>query len=141
MAKKETRKVSLSKSEQMARVRSRDTGPEMKVRKLLSARGVRYRLHRKDLPGRPDIYVGRLRLAIFVNGCFWHGHNCPRAGRVKTNTDFWDTKILGNVERDRRSKERLRDMGVDTVTLWTCEAARFGVVCRNIAVRYLKAAR
>jgi DNA mismatch endonuclease (patch repair protein) len=141
MAKKETRKIALSKSEQMSRVRSRDTEPELLVRRLLSEHGVRYRLHRRDLPGTPDVFVGRLKLAVFVNGCFWHGHGCPRAGRPRTNADFWQKKIAGNVERDRRSRERLKGLGIKAVTLWTCEVAGFSAACRKIARRYAKAFR
>lgn len=141
MAKKETGTVTLSKSEQMSRVRSRDTKPELLVRRLLSSLGVRYRLHQRDLPGRPDLYVGRLRLAVFVNGCFWHGHDCPRAGQSKTNADFWKQKIARNVARDRQALERLKEMGVQTLILWTCETAGFSAACRDLARRYNKAAR
>lgn len=141
MAKNETRKVTLSKSEQMSRVRSRGTEPELLVRRLLSSLGVRYHLHRRDLPGRPDLYVGRLRLAVFINGCFWHGHGCLRAGQSKTNTDFWKNKIAQNVARDRLAIERLEKMGVRTLTLWTCEAAGFPAACRDLARRYGKIAR
>src|SRR5665213_2958961 len=136
MAKETVRKVTLSKSEQMARVRSKDTKPELLVRRCLSSHGVRYRLHRRDLPGKPDLYNGRLRLAIFVNGCFWHGHGCSRAGRLRTNADFWNQKIAGNVDRDRRSLERLEEMGVQTMTLWTCESSGFPEACCQIARRY-----
>lgn len=141
MAQKETRKIALTKSEQMSRVRSRDTAPELLVRRILTDLGVHYRLHRRDLPGRPDVYVGRLRLAIFVNGCFWHGHGCERAGRSKTNADFWQKKIAGNVARDRLAEERLKEMGVRVVNLWTCEVAGFLAICKNIARRYEKAVR
>lgn len=141
MAKEKTRKVALLKSAQMSRVRSRDTGPELRVRRLLSDMGVRYRLHRRDLPGRPDLYIGRLRLAIFVNGCFWHGHDCRRGGRSKTNADFWEQKIAGNLARDRRSVDRLKEQGVEIVTLWTCEIAGFPAACRNIARRYTRASQ
>lgn len=130
----------MNKSEQMARVRSRDTQPELLVRRLFSSSGVRYRLHRKDLPGRPDLYVGRLRLAIFVNGCFWHGHDCKRAGRPKANADFWTEKIGRNAARDRLSLERLEGMGVATLTLWTCQLERFAPICRRIVARYRRAA-
>jgi DNA mismatch endonuclease (patch repair protein) len=130
----------LSKSEQMSRVRSRDTGPELLLRSLLSERGVRYRLHRKDLPGRPDLFIGRLGLAIFVNGCFWHGHECPRGGPPKTNADFWKGKITRNVDRDRRVLGQLREMGVTTMTLWTCELQHFPTISNRIARRYQAAA-
>lgn len=131
----------MTKSEQMSRVRSRDTQPEKVVRHLLSREGVRYRLHRKDLPGRPDVYVGRLRLAIFINGCFWHGHNCTRGGRPKTNADFWRRKLGRNVARDQLALEQLEEMDVQTLSLWTCESDGFSVACRRIASRYHRAAR
>ena len=120
----------------MARVRSCDTQPEKLVRHLLSALGVRYRLQRKDLPGRPDLYVSRLRLAIFVNGCFWHSHECARGKRPKTNSKFWDEKIQRNKIRDRDAVQRLERMGVDTLTFWTCDTVRFASFCRSIARRY-----
>lgn len=141
MAKKETWPVALSKSEQMSRVRSRDTQPELRVRRLLSRLGVRYRLHRRDLPGRPDLYVGRLRLAIFVNGCFWHGHDCPRGRQPKTNVRFWREKIARNVARDDRVAQRLEDMGVSILVLWTCEVNYLTRTCRSIARRYGMALR
>jgi DNA mismatch endonuclease (patch repair protein) len=129
----------MNKSEQMSRVRSRDTQPELLVRRLLSAQRVRYRLHRRDLPGRPDLYIGRLRLAIFVNGCFWHGHGCDRGRQAKTNADFWQQKIARNIARDTNALERLKEMGVDTLTLWTCQIAAFPAACKSIARRYATA--
>ena len=117
-------------------MRSRDTQPEMLARRLLSSLGVRYRLHRKDLPGRPDLYVGRLRLAIFMNGCFWHGHDCSRGSRPKMNADFWKEKIDRNAARDREAAERLEEMGVETLTVWTCKLKTLGAICRRIARRY-----
>lgn len=140
MAIERTRRATLSKSEQMSRVRSNDTRPEKLVRTLLSGLGVRYRLHRNDLPGRPDLYIGRLRLAIFVNGCFWHGHNCARAGHVKTNTDFWHQKIAKNVRRDAHAIERLDEMGIDSLTFWTCQESQFPLTCGRLARLYKKAA-
>lgn len=137
MVKAQTRQVGgLSKSEQMARVRSRNTKPEMLVRKVLSSLGVRYRLHRKELPGCPDLYVGRLQLAVFVNGCFWHGHQCARGKRPKTNIDFWNKKIQRNKIRDRDAVQRLERMGVDTLTFWGCDTASVDLLCRRIARRY-----
>jgi len=131
----------LSKSEQMARVRSRDTRPEKLVRSILSNLGVRYRLHRKELPGRPDIYISRLRLAVFVNGCFWHNHDCARGRKPKTNVKFWHKKIRRNRARDRKALEGLRSIGVTAVTLWTCEYPKFEPLCRRIARHYMRALR
>jgi len=106
----------------MARVRSRDTTPELLVRSILAGLGYRYRLHRKDLPGNPDIaFIGR-RKAIFVSGCFWHGHDCKRGARVpKTNTDYWTAKIARNRARDRATLAALDAMGWSALTLFECE--------------------
>jgi DNA mismatch endonuclease (patch repair protein) len=131
----------MTKSQQMARVRSRDTQPELLMRRLLSSAGVHYRLHREDIPGRPDLYVGRLRLAIFVNGCFWHAHNCRRGHLPKTNADFWQKKIARNLARDRAVLDQLEKINVKALTLWTCEVGGFAPVCRRIANRYRRASR
>lgn len=129
----------MTKSQQMARVRSKNTKPELLVRKLLSAEGVRYRLHRADLPGRPDLYIGRLHLAVFINGCFWHGHHCARGQRPKTNARFWKKKIHTNIVRDKRAREALHDMGLSDERLWTCQEKTFPKRCRTIAERYREA--
>ncbi|MBD5657258.1 MAG: DNA mismatch endonuclease Vsr [Candidatus Eremiobacteraeota bacterium] len=107
--------MALSIGERMARVRTKGTAPELEVRSLLSREGVRYRLHRRDLPGTPDVYVPRLRLAIFVHGCFWHGHDCRRGSRPKTNTTFWNVKILRNIARDGRTRTELTDLGIESL--------------------------
>jgi DNA mismatch endonuclease (patch repair protein) len=122
--------------ERMARVRTKGTAPELEVRRLLSREGVRYRLHRRDLPGTPDLYVPRLRLAVFVHGCFWHGHECPRGSRPKTNTDFWTVKIATNMERDERARAALADRGIDSLELWTCRHASFAIHCAIVGRRY-----
>lgn len=126
----------MNKSEQMARVRSRDTAPEISVRRALSRLGVRYRLHRKDLPGKPDVYVGRLRLAIFVNGCFWHGHDCPRGKRPSSNTEFWNTKIERNRNRDAKVVTELAERGIESLTLWQCALRDCDAVATKVAERY-----
>jgi DNA mismatch endonuclease (patch repair protein) len=106
----------------MRRVRSRDTTPELKVRKALTAMGLRYRLHRKDLPGSPDIVMPGRRLAIFVHGCFWHGHDCARGARIpKANQDYWLAKIGRNRDRDTRNAEALAALGWRVLVLWECE--------------------
>jgi DNA mismatch endonuclease (patch repair protein) len=110
------------RSQVMARVKGRDTAPELKVRKLLTAMGARYRLHRKDLPGAPDIVLPGRRLAIFVHGCFWHGHDCARGARVpKQNRDYWEAKIGRNRARDQRTRGELEALGWRPLTLWECE--------------------
>lgn len=106
----------------MRRVKGRNTTPEMKVRKALTRLGARYRLHRKDLPGNPDIVMPGRRLAIFVHGCFWHGHDCARGARVpKQNREYWVTKVGRNVARDGRSAEALAAQGWRVEVIWECE--------------------
>ncbi len=106
----------------MRRVKGRDTGPELKVRRLLWSAGVRYRLQRRDLPGRPDIVLAGRRAAVFVHGCFWHGHACSRGARQpKANADYWIAKIARNVHRDARVQAELRERGWRPVIVWECE--------------------
>lgn len=106
----------------MARVKSRDTKPELLLRRLLTDLGARYRLHRKDLPGSPDVVLAGRRLAIFVHGCFWHGHDCPRGSRVpKANRDYWLAKVARNVARDERNRADLAQAGWRVETVWECE--------------------
>jgi DNA mismatch endonuclease (patch repair protein) len=110
------------RSELMAHVRSRDTKPELAVRRALSANGYRYRLHRPDLPGRPDIVIPRLRLVIFVHGCFWHHHRgCRKATFPRTNAAFWTEKITANALRDRRDRRRLLAMDWRVLVIWECQ--------------------
>jgi len=109
------------RSTRMAAVRQKHTTPELRLRRLLHAAGYRYRLHRRDLPGTPDIVFPGRRKAIFVNGCFWHGHDC-RAGRLPaTNQSYWDGKIEANVRRDARKGAELQELGWRTLTVWQCE--------------------
>ncbi len=106
----------------MASVKSGDTVPEMVVRSLIHSLGFRFRLHRCDLPGKPDIVLSRHRKVVFVHGCFWHGHGCQRGSRVpKTNTEYWVAKIDKNVIRDRKSVEQLRAQGWESLIIWECE--------------------
>jgi DNA mismatch endonuclease (patch repair protein) len=106
----------------MRRVKGRDTAPEMKVRRLLWRMGARYRLQRKDLPGKPDIVLPGRRLAIFVHGCFWHGHDCARGARVpKANREYWIGKVAKNRVRDIDARARLEAAGWRVETIWECE--------------------
>jgi DNA mismatch endonuclease (patch repair protein) len=106
----------------MRRVKGRDTKPEMIVRRALTRLGARYRLHRKDLPGSPDVAMPGRRLALFVHGCFWHGHDCARGARVpKQNRDYWLAKVARNRARDARNRDELAAMGWRAETLWECE--------------------
>jgi DNA mismatch endonuclease (patch repair protein) len=106
----------------MRRVKGRNTAPEMTVRRALTKLGARYRLHRKDLPGNPDIVLPGRKLAIFVHGCFWHGHDCARGARVpKQNREYWVAKVGRNVARDERGREALAALGWRVETIWECE--------------------
>ena len=111
-----------ARSAVMRRVQGRDTGPELKVRRSLTRLGARYRLHRADLPGRPDIVLPGRRLAIFVHGCFWHGHDCLRGARVpEARRDYWTAKVAGNRARDARNLSALAESGWRVETVWECE--------------------
>ncbi len=118
----------------MRAVKSRNTTPELAVRKLLRPRYPGYRLHRADMPGKPDLaYVGK-KVAIFVHGCFWHGHDCPRGARVpKTNTAYWLAKIERNRARDQRARSELESQGWSTVTIWECELKQPDRILRKVA--------
>lgn len=106
----------------MAAVRSKDTKPEMVVRKYLWSRGFRYRVNNPRLPGHPDIVLRKYHTCIFVNGCFWHGHEgCKYFRMPKTNTEFWERKISRNRERDREEQKQLARMGWHCITVWECE--------------------
>jgi DNA mismatch endonuclease, patch repair protein len=111
-----------ARSRNMSRIRGRDTGPELIVRRLLHRLGYRFRLQRKDLPGRPDIVLSKYRSVIFVHGCFWHGHaGCKRAGRPGSNTAFWNAKIDRTIERDARTTAELLQSGWQVHVIWECE--------------------
>lgn len=110
------------RSEVMSRIKSRDTEPERLVRSMLHKMGYRFRLHRADLPGKPDLTLSRYQTVIFVHGCFWHRHKgCRFAYTPKTRTDFWVTKLESNVTRDRVVKKELRKLGWHVLTVWECE--------------------
>lgn len=108
------------RSAMMSNIRSTDTKPELLVRRLLHKLGYRYRLHRKDLPGRPDIVLPRYKAIILIHGCFWHGHECKIASKPKTNTAYWLPKIETNRMRDRRNVAALEALGWRVLTLWEC---------------------
>lgn len=109
------------RSEMMAGIRSKNTRPELVVRKTLHALGYRYRLHRKDLPGNPDIVLPKWKTVIFVHGCFWHGHaDCPLFRSPKSRTEFWEEKITGNRMRDAKTRESLISLGWRVVEVWEC---------------------
>lgn len=106
----------------MRAVRRKDTGPEKAIRGILTGLGIRYRLHRKDLPGTPDIVFPAKRKVIFVNGCFWHGHyGCPKGRPPSTRVEYWLPKISKNIANDLQNLERLERLGWRSLTIWQCE--------------------
>lgn len=116
------KKKPMTRSENMARVKNKDTKPEVYLRKLLWHEGFRYRINYKDLPGKPDIYLSKYKTVIFVNGCFWHMHEgCKLSAIPKTNHDFWKDKLEGNTERDKKNYKELEDMGKNVIVVWGCE--------------------
>ena len=108
------------RSERMSRVRDRDTLPEMIVRRMLHRLGYRFRLHRKDLPGKPDLVFVARRKVVFVHGCYWHGHGCRIGKPAKSNVEFWAAKMEANRARDARNEAALRAMGWDVLVVWQC---------------------
>ena len=110
------------RSQMMSGIRGRDTAPELIVRRIAHSLGHRFRLHRKDLPGRPDLVFPRYRLIVFVHGCFWHRHRgCRYAYMPKSRVPFWTKKFTGNVARDKRNQEALRNLGWRVLIIWECE--------------------
>ena len=110
------------RSDCMSKIRSKDTKPELALRKALFARGFRFRVNYKLLPGKPDIVLPKYKTVVFLHGCFWHKHEgCKYANTPKTNTKFWVDKITSNVERDKVNEEKLMALGWNVVTVWECE--------------------
>ena len=110
-----------TRSRIMAAVKCVNTKPEITVRKLIHRLGYRYRLHRKDLPGKPDVVFGPKRKAIFIHGCFWHNHDCSKGKLPKSNIEFWEPKLKGNRERDEKNIIELNNMGWKILEIWQCE--------------------
>jgi len=106
----------------MSRVKGRNTKPEILVRSFIHRMGLRFRVHRRDLPGNPDIVLPRYSKVVFVHGCFWHGHKyCPRSKRPSTHQSFWEAKLDSNIERDKRYRRELLRMGWKVLVIWQCE--------------------
>lgn len=105
----------------MQAVKSKNTAPELVVRRALFALGYRYRLHRRDLPGSPDIVFPERKKVVFVNGCFWHGHNCPRGRAPKSRKEFWYNKLEANRTRDACNIKELKKLGWRSFTVWQCQ--------------------
>ena len=124
----------MQRSEMMARIRNRDTTPELTVRRIAHRMGLRFRLHRTDLPGRPDLVFPKHRLAVFVHGCFWHRHEgCRHASTPKSRITFWTEKFAANVERDARQEAALRALGWRVLVIWQCETRDEAAVERKLA--------
>ena len=115
---------SQTRSAMMSGIRGKNTKPEIVVRRFLHRMGFRFRLHRRDLPGKPDIVLPRYRTVVEVRGCFWHRHKgCPFAYTPRSNREFWETKLNGNRDRDRRNLRKLGEMGWRVIEVWECELA------------------
>ncbi|MDF9276249.1 very short patch repair endonuclease [Arthrobacter sp. EH-1B-1] len=125
--------TSAQRSAHMAKIRSKDTKPELQVRRALHADGYRYRLHDRSLPGRPDLVFPGRKKVIFVNGCFWHGHDCPVGSRLpKSNTAFWSDKRRRNQERDSKQRTQLEELGWNHLDVWECEVRANPVLLAQI---------
>jgi DNA mismatch endonuclease, patch repair protein len=123
-----------TRSRIMRAVKGKDTTPEMTVRRMIHAMGYRYRLYRKDLPGKPDLVFPQLQKIIFINGCFWHGHDCARGARIpKTNRKYWQEKIARNCRRDAESIATLQSLGWRVAIIWECELKDLEKVKKRVA--------
>jgi DNA mismatch endonuclease (patch repair protein) len=117
------------RSYNMSRVKGKNTGPEILVRKFLHANGFRYKLHEKKLPGKPDIVLPKYKTVILINGCFWHGHkNCKYFTVPKTRTEWWLKKIGSNILNDKKIKKKLREKNWQIIVLWTCQLKRNKII-------------
>ena len=115
-------KVSEQRSRNMSAIKSKNTKPEIKVRKVLHSMGYRFRLHSKDLPGSPDIVLPKYKTVIFVHGCFWHRHeNCKYASNPKTRQEFWNKKFKENIKRDSEIQDKIKNLDWRSVVIWECE--------------------
>lgn len=119
----------------MRQIKGKDTKPEVILRQELHRMGYRFRLHRADLPGKPDIVLPKYRVAIYVNGCFWHGHSCQKGRRPKSNSEYWDAKLQRNRDRDKRIARECRELKWNRIVVWECELKRPEHAARRIAQR------
>jgi DNA mismatch endonuclease (patch repair protein) len=128
------------RSQNMAKIRARDTKPEMTVRRLLHALGYRFRLHKGDLPGKPDLVFASRKKVIFIHGCFWHQHSsssCKIARRPKSRGEYWNAKLDRNVERDGEVKKALARAGWGSMTIWECQIRKHPAAVARAAARFL----
>jgi len=115
------------RSQNMAKIRSKNTAPEILVRKELTEQGWKYRLHLSKLPGKPDVVIAKIKTAIFINGCFWHQHkDCKRRSMPKTNIDYWGKKLEGNIQKQKENMKNLRRLGWKTSIIWECQTKNKG---------------
>lgn len=135
---KRTRRVLLSLTERMARIKKVDTKPELLVRKILFANGFRYRLHRRDLPGNPDIVFPARRKVVLVHGCFWHRHDCPAGRKLPiSKPEYWEPKLRHNRERDQRNSAQLKRLRWRSLTVWECELSDLDRVTKRL-IKFLR---
>lgn len=135
--KMEKPKTDPERSAIMRSVKSKDTAPEMQVRRLVFSLGFRYRLHRTDLPGKPDLVFPKLKKVIFVHGCFWHGHRCARGNRIPINNrEYWIDKIEKNKRRDRLNSSLLQSLGWQSMVIWECSLKKLDTLNSSL-VAYL----
>ena len=130
---KAVNKISDQRSRNMAAIKSKNTKPEIAVRKLLHSMGYRFRLHRKDLPGSPDIVLPKYKTVIFVHGCFWHRHeNCKYASNPKTRKEFWENKFKANVKRDLEIQGKIKNIGWQSLVIWECDTRNISFMKNKI---------
>ena len=126
-------KVSEQRSRNMSAIKSKNTKPEIAVRKVLHSMGYRFRLHRKDLPGSPDIVLPKYKIVIFVHGCFWHRHkDCKYSTTPKTRREFWENKFKANLKRDLEIQEKIKNLDWRSVVIWECETRSFDDLRKRI---------
>lgn len=122
----------------MSHVGGKDTKPELIVRSILHRMGYRFRLHRRDLPGKPDITLPKYKKVIFIHGCFWHGHKgCPKSKRPDTNKEFWNKKLDKNIARDKINMKKIKELGWDILVVWTCELKNMDTL-KNKIISFLE---
>lgn len=129
------------RSQMMGGIKGKNTRPELIVRSTAHRLGLRFRLHAKELPGRPDLIFPKYRTVLFVHGCFWHRHECSLAATPKTRTQFWLAKFAANVERDRRCKAALEELGWNVLEVWECETRQPEVVKKRLTDHFKLARR
>ena len=139
MSREVINKVSEQRSKNMAAIKSKNTKPEIKVRKVLHSMGYRFRLHSKNLPGSPDIVLPKYKTVIFVHGCFWHRHqNCKYASTPKTRQEFWNKKFNENINRDKINQENLSSKGWKIIIIWECEIKNKKINLEQIFKKVIK---